>query len=197
VTGTTRLTPTASATTTGAATTTAAPPTTPAAAPSTAAPARDVNPPGDIPDNQVFVPFNDASRTFTVSVPEGWARADNGAGASFTDKYNAVRIDRVAAPVAPTMESARATDVPAILQAASNAAIGSVTAVRRAAGPAVLITYQADSPVNAVTGKVARLDVERYEFWNAGTEAVLTLSGPVGADNVDPWRTVTDSLRWS
>jgi len=26
---------------------------------------------------------------------------------------------------------------------------------------------------------------------------VLTLSGPVGADNVDPWRIVTDSLAWS
>ena len=25
----------------------------------------------------------------------------------------------------------------------------------------------------------------------------VTLSGPHGADNVDPWRTVTDSLTWS
>jgi hypothetical protein len=24
----------------------------------------------------------------------------------------------------------------------------------------------------------------------------VTLSGPAGADNVDPWRTVTDSFRW-
>ena len=38
--------------------------------------------------------------------------------------------------------------------------------------------------------------VERYAFWHDGQEAVLTLSGPKGADNVDPWRIVTDSLRW-
>ena len=38
--------------------------------------------------------------------------------------------------------------------------------------------------------------VERYEFWKAGTEVVLTLSGPQGADNVDPWRIVTDSFGW-
>jgi hypothetical protein len=38
--------------------------------------------------------------------------------------------------------------------------------------------------------------VERYEFWRAGREVVLTLAGPVDADNVDPWRTVSDSLRW-
>jgi hypothetical protein len=25
---------------------------------------------------------------------------------------------------------------------------------------------------------------------------VLTLSGPKGADNVDPWRIVSDSLKW-
>ena len=38
--------------------------------------------------------------------------------------------------------------------------------------------------------------MERYTFWHDGQEAVLTLSGPKGADNVDPWRIVTNSLRW-
>jgi len=47
-----------------------------------------------------------------------------------------------------------------------------------------------------VTGKVVRDDVERYEFWRGGTEAVLTLSGAAGSDNVDPWRLVTDSFTW-
>ena len=39
--------------------------------------------------------------------------------------------------------------------------------------------------------------VERYQFSQGGKTVVLTLSGPKGADNVDPWRIVTDSLRWS
>jgi hypothetical protein len=38
--------------------------------------------------------------------------------------------------------------------------------------------------------------VERYAFWRSGREVVLTLSGAKGADNVDPWRMVTDSFRW-
>jgi hypothetical protein len=38
--------------------------------------------------------------------------------------------------------------------------------------------------------------VERYSFWRSGQEVVLTLSGPQGADNVDPWRKITDSVRW-
>jgi hypothetical protein len=47
-----------------------------------------------------------------------------------------------------------------------------------------------------VTGKVVRDAVERFEFWKAGEEAILSLSGPQGADNVDPWQIVSDSLHW-
>ena len=39
------------------------------------------------------------------------------------------------------------------------------------------------------------LDVLRYELYHTGTRTTLTLLSPVGADNVDPWRIVTESLR--
>jgi hypothetical protein len=48
-----------------------------------------------------------------------------------------------------------------------------------------------------VTGKSVTDAVERYTFTKGTNIAVLTLSGPQGADNVDPWRIVTDSLRWT
>jgi hypothetical protein len=48
-----------------------------------------------------------------------------------------------------------------------------------------------------VTGKSVQLDVQRYAFFKSGKETVLTLSGAVNADNVDPWKIVTDSFRWS
>lgn len=38
--------------------------------------------------------------------------------------------------------------------------------------------------------------VERYVFWKGGREVILTLSGPKGSDNVDPWHAVTESFRW-
>ena len=66
----------------------------------------------------------------------------------------------------------------------------------RTAGPGTLITYEVDSAPNPVTGRSVRQSVERYAFWNAGRQVVLTLSGPKGADDVDPWWTVTDSLKW-
>ena len=86
--------------------------------------------------------------------------------------------------------------MPAIASSATNYEAGDVTSVSRTAGDAVLITYRADGEPDPVTGKVTRLDVERYEFWKDGTEVILTLSGPEGADNVDPWKIVTDSFGW-
>jgi hypothetical protein len=159
--------------------------------------ATESNVAGDIPDNQAFVPYADPGKAFTVTVPEGWARTSSGAGALFTDKYNSVRIETKATATAPTVASAQATDLPAIQAAAKDFHSGKVSMASRKAGPAVLITYQADSAPNPVTGKVAVEAVERYEFWKSGHEVILTLAAPVGSDNVDPWRTVTDTFTWS
>jgi hypothetical protein len=72
-----------------------------------------------------------------------------------------------------------------------------VKSVSLPGGSAVLLTFQENSRANAVTGKQYRLDVQRFEFFSNGTEAVLTLSSPVGADNVDPWRLISESFAWS
>ena len=158
--------------------------------------APEVNDAGDIPDNQVFVDYTPPSGGYHLKVPEGWARSEAGGAVVFTDKLNSVRMETAAAASAPTVQSATQTEVPAIKASAKNYEAGKVSQLSRKAGPAVLITYRADSDANPVTGKVIHLDVERYEFWRNGTEAILTLSGPVGADNVDPWRIVTDSFTW-
>jgi hypothetical protein len=158
--------------------------------------APESNPSGDIPDNQVYVAYTDAAGPFTVKVPEGWSRTDAGGVVTFTDKLNSIRLEVVAASTAPTVDSATATEVPAIKAASKSYEVGKVSIVPRSAGQAVLITYKADSAPDPVTGKVIQLDVERYEFWKAGKEAILTLFGPVGADNVDPWKTVTDGFGW-
>jgi hypothetical protein len=168
-----------------------------ASTPSGAAPAvSENNPAGDIPDNQAFVPFTPVGGLFTVSVPEGWAGATEGAATVFTDKLNTVRIETRPAAAAPNTESVSVYELPAIASSTPNYRAGTVTAVQRNAGQMMLITYQGTSPPNSVTGKTQTDAFERYEYWHAGQEMILTLAGPVGADNADPWRTVTDSLRW-
>ena len=161
----------------------------------TAAP--ENNPAGDIPDNQVFVPFTPPGGLFTVSVPEGWARTTEGAATIFTDKSNVVRIETYARAAAPNTESVSVDELPTIASSTAGYRPGSVDVVERKAGQVMLITYQGTSPPNPVTGKTATEAIERYEFWRDGHEVVLTLSGPVGADDVDPWRTITDSLQWN
>ena len=158
--------------------------------------APEVNPAGDIPDNQVFVPYSPPGGRFTVKVPEGWGRTARAGTVSFTDKLNTISMDTRPAPAAPTVASARQAELPAIRSASRRYEPGSVTQVRRAGGNVVLVTFKADASADPVTGKVVHDAVERYEFWRGGTEAILTLAGPVGADNVDPWRIVSDSFRW-
>ena len=113
---------------------------------------------------------------------------------SFTDHYNSMTVAVVAVDVGPDRrhradDGARRrllrSDVPARRRAAGRRA-------RRATG--TLATYEIGSAPNPVTGKKALLAVERYVFFHNGTAVVLTLSGAKGADNVDPWKTVTDSL---
>jgi len=155
-----------------------------------------VNAAGDIPDNQVFVPFTTPDGAVVVSVPQGWARSSDGPATVFTDKFNSVRVEDAPRPSAADVASSRAEEVPQLQASVPGFTLGDVHMVRRTAGAAVLITYEADSAPNAVTAKSVRESVERYTFWHGGQEAVLTLSGPKGADNVDPWRIVTNSLRW-
>ncbi|UQX86624.1 hypothetical protein M6D93_09885 [Jatrophihabitans telluris] len=163
---------------------------------STAPAAKESNPAGDIPDNQAFVTYRDATARFSVNVPEGWAQTSDAGAALFSDKYNSIRIQTKKMQSAPTSASVSADDLPAIAAASKGYLAGHVTTVDRKAGRAVLATYQANSLPNQVTGKYAVEAVERYAFFRAGQEVILTLSAPVGSDNVDPWRIVTDSLRW-
>jgi hypothetical protein len=156
----------------------------------------EVNPAGDIPDNQVYVPFTDPSGPFTVKVPEGWSRTSTAGAVIFTDKLNSIRLEVMPAASAPTVASATANEVPTVQASSKSYKAGKVSTVQRAGGSAVLVTYEADSAPDPVTGKTIHLALERYEFWKAGKEAILTLSGPVGADNVDPWKTVTDGFAW-
>jgi hypothetical protein len=187
----------------GASTTTQATPSAPAAtaaAPGSSAVnpnAPEVSPSGDIPDNQAFVEYAPAGAGYAIKVPEGWARTDKGGGTvSWTDKLNSIQVESHPAATAPTPQSVQA-DVGPTLAKLPGYKAGQASTVDRTAGKAVLVTYSADSSPDPVTGKVVHDAVERYSFWKNGKQVDVTLSGPTGADNVDPWKIVTDSLRWT
>jgi len=155
------------------------------------------NPPGDIPDNTAYVAFSPAGGGYSVKAPEGWSRTSTGAKTSFTDKLNRIQMSAAPAATRPSVASVTKTDFPLVKATVANVTLGKVSTVVRSAGSAILLTYQGDSTPDQVTGKVVRDAFERYTFYRAGKRVDLTLSGPTNADNVDPWRIVSDSLRWN
>ena len=157
----------------------------------------EVNPAGDIPDNQAYVAYAPPGAGYSVKVPEGWARTASAGVTSFTDKLNRVQMQALPAQAALTARDARATEIAKLAKRVAGFKAGTVTTVTRSAGTAVRITYQASSPADPVTGRSHTDAVERYVFFHKGKDVVLTLSGPKGADNVDPWKIVTDSLRYT
>ncbi len=159
--------------------------------------APEVSPPGDIPDNQAFVPYTPPGAHFSVKVPEGWSRTASGGAVTFTDKLNAVRIERVNAGAPLTPGQAQRVVLPKLAHTVKGFQAGTVNSVSRSGANAVRITYLATAKQNGVTGKTGQDAVERYVFFHKGHDVVLTLSGPKGADNVDPWRLISDSVTWT
>jgi hypothetical protein len=155
------------------------------------------NPLGDIPDDQVYVVHAAPDGRFSVQVPEGWVRTELPDGVSFTDKLNTVTVQELTGRPQPTPDSVRADELTVVAEDHANVAVGGVATAALPSGPAVHATWSADSAPDPVTGRTVRDDVETFVFWRDGTEVLLTLSGPQGADNVDPWRQISQSFAWS
>ena len=63
---------------------------------------RREQPPGDIPDNQVYVRYQPAGADFSVKVPEGWGRSKSSGAVTFTDKLNSVAMSEQRASGRPS-----------------------------------------------------------------------------------------------
>jgi hypothetical protein len=159
--------------------------------------ASEKSPAGDIPDNQAYVRYSPPRAGYSVKVPEGWSRRTAGEATTFTDKLNSITMQTRPAPAPMTVPDARRREIPKLAQSERSFHAGRVTIVRRRAGSTLRITYTVESRPSPVTGKAVTDAVERYVFFHGGKDLILTLSGPKGADNVDPWRIVTDSVAWS
>ena len=146
---------------------------------------------GDIPDNQVFISFHDASAAYSMKYPEGWAQQGAGRRVTFRDKNNIVRV--VITPgVLPTAAHVR-TDLHRLTGAHVQSGPQPLTI---SGSRAFKVVYTTASAPNAVTGKRVTLEVDRYYLSRAGKEAIVDLGTPVGVDNVDAYRLMIESFRW-
>jgi hypothetical protein len=182
--------------------TTAQPPASPAVAPAAPIPteaviAAEVNPPGDIPDNQAFVTYTAKDGGYSIAMPEGWARQEAGPNVTFVDKLHQFSVEVRCAETASTVESAKTVEATDLAQQVPAFELVDVTAVDLPAGPGILVRYRTNSAPDEVTGKQIRLDVDRYELFKDGREVVISLAVPAGSDNVDVSNQVSRSFRWT
>jgi hypothetical protein len=159
--------------------------------------AKEKPPPGDIPDSTQFVRFSVPAAGFSLRVPEGWARTGSGAKLTFTSNLNTVSVEGTSATGSASPAGVKATDVPALSRSMKGFRLVSVTPAQRAGQTAIRVRFTASSPANAVTGKSVPEEAESYVFTHGGKKAVVTLAGAKGADNVDAWRIISNSLRWA
>lgn len=154
------------------------------------------NPPGDIPDSQVFVKFQSPSG-FSVQIPEGWSRSERKNGVAFADKFNKIDIEIGTATGAPSVASTKTQQAVELMNTGRAVTIKAVKSVSLPAGSAVLIDFESNSEPNQVTNKQLRLESNRYLMFKNGKLATLDLSAPKGADNADQWKLIAHSFHWN
>jgi len=149
---------------------------------------------GDIPDNQQFLTYRNRSGGYSISYPQGWARSGSGDQVTFQDKSNTVAI-KVAPGTQPTPAS---TSAELKQEAAADPCLNSGQPQTTSAGPnqVVKVTFTTEGQKSAVTGQRPKITVDRYVYFKGGRVATVDLATPVGVDNVDAYRMISESFRW-
>lgn len=150
---------------------------------------------GDIPDNQVFLTFRNGAAGYSIRYPEGWLQTGRGATVGFQDKNNRIRV--VTSKGASYFASSVASDLRALKATTPSLTPSAPTRVTLPGGLAFKVTYSTVSAPDPVTNKRVTLVVDRYYLSRGGKRAVIDLGAPRGVDNVDAYRLIVQSFRWT
>jgi hypothetical protein len=149
---------------------------------------------GDVPDNAVFLTYQQASLGFSIQYVEGWQVTTQSDGVVVHDKDSSEAVTVVALPsdVAAYISS---TDLPALQGQAGFKLIKQDT-VKVGSSSYHHLTYHVLSPADPVTGKQVPSTVDRYYVPGTSQLAIVSLSTPDGVDNVDAFRQMIESFKW-
>jgi hypothetical protein len=150
---------------------------------------------GDVPDSAVFLAYRDQSHGFLVQYVEGWHVTPKPDGVTIADKdsYESVIVVTTPPDIAGFITG---TDLPALQQ---QTGFKLVRHDRVTVGGHELehLAFHLPAPPDPVTGKQVPSTVDRYYVPGSSGLAVVTLSTPDGVDNVDAFRQMIESFRWS
>jgi hypothetical protein len=154
------------------------------------------NPPGDIPDNQIFVTYISSQGGYELEVPEGWARTENGRDVTFIYKLDGVSVSTTNTTQQPTSNDIRNNQAEQIKKTGGAVVINSIKDIQILKSPAVHMVYESNSDLDPVTNKRVRLENDVYYFYKHGSLVELRLWAPLGADNIDQWKRISNSFKW-
>jgi hypothetical protein len=158
--------------------------------------APEKNPPGDIPDSQVFVKYTSSQGGYEIEFPEGWARTTSGPNVVFTDKFDGLSVTITNAAGPPNVSSIRKNQAKLLKKTGRAVRIKGIQAIRLSNGPALFMVYRSNSEPDPVVNKQVRLENGSYFYYKNGKLAELRLWAPLGADNVDQWNRISNSFNW-
>ena len=150
-------------------------------------------PRGDIPDSAVFLRYD--APHYRIEYIEGWVRQTRGSIVTFSEKDSAEALALRPAPHGTLAAAVRGPEISALRHAGASHLRGP-QAISLPGGHGWYLQYVAPSTPDPVTGKVVQLLTDRYYIPGTTMVAVLTLSAPVGDDNVDAFRRIAHSFRW-
>ena len=150
---------------------------------------------GDIPDNQVFLTFRNTAAGYSIKYPEGWAQRGSAARVTFQDKNNLVRID-VAEGATQTVAAVRARCIGSAADAVAELRGARTSTVNgHAGGQGDYSTAERPEPGHGQARQAGRRSLLRSR--GRASTAVVDLGTPEGVDNVDAYRLMIESFRWS
>jgi hypothetical protein len=150
-------------------------------------------PGGDIPDTAVYLRYT--GRGLSIEYVEGWLQTTTMHGILFNDKDSAVAVELKPRLRESLSAYVQRVDLPRLAHTAgfkrgplSRDSIGGYNSVR--------LSYRGRSEPDQVTGKTVALQIDRYYVNGPHALALITLSTPLGVDNIDAFRRIAHSFRF-
>jgi hypothetical protein len=150
---------------------------------------------GDVPDNAVFLTYRAPSPVFSIQYVEGWQVTPQPDGVVIRDKDSSETV-AVLASQPDVAGYVAATELPA-LRAQPGFGLIKQDTVRVGGSTYVHVAFHQTSPPDSVTGKQVPQTVDRYYVPGPNGLAVVSLATPDGVDNVDAFRQMIESFKWS
>lgn len=154
-------------------------------------------PSGDVPDNAVFLDYTSKTGCYSIQYIEGWVLTENSSsGVDIRDKDSTESVQIVSPPMDNLSAYVQQVDIPRLKENTAAFVAGSVSTAMLNGRQVTKLTYTSLSDPDPVTGKQRQVTSDRYYLPGTKQLAIVTLTTPVGVDNVDAFNQIVGSFRW-